>query len=551
MRDALRWGRRAIGKRMAQEPTFNTTQGHLFVIHGKIESLIHDAVIVASDETFIREPGWRQKFVGDLPGEPDGWATKGWGRVRNTPRLGTKSEPERVWAVSVGGHVLADDYESILCRVDAALHDIRSELAGQKHVRGWDGALPLVALPAIAMGRGGHSDFRGTAIQQLVNRLHELARTLDLDIVLVAPNPAVYAAAQYARTELRPLLPSDLEVKAKELGDKAKRRELSLFLGAGVSAAAGLPKWEDLIKGLMDEVKLDVWDNSKEQLTPTDQAELIEKTRKDHFEESVVKIIESKATQPSLLHGLLASLDCRQVVTTNYDHLYEEAVAAATDYDVDRQLDTGLERVMPWDSAHGADRWILKLHGDVRKPRTIVLTRRHMVMYDAENRPSGSVLQALLLTKWLLMVGASMTDDNVIRLAHEVQAYREKNQEDNGENFGTVLDADGHEVRRRLWQDQFDWINLPGHGLEPGLRGIELFLDRVAFYARPESPWLLDWRFKALLKEGEDATLADEARAFYSRVKERFERGDKLWQPLLDRLKELGADYRQYSDDED
>jgi hypothetical protein len=539
---------------MAQEPTFNTTHGHLFVVHGKIEALIHDAVIVASDETFIRKPGWRQPFVGDRPGEPEGWATKGWGRVRGTPCLGTKREPERVWAVSVGGHVLAGDYESILCRVDAALQDISSELVGQKHVRRWDGALPLVVLPAIAMGRGGHSDFRGTAIQQLVNRLHKRARTLDLDIVLVAHNPAVYAAAQYARTELRQLLPNRLEAKAKELGEKAKRRELCLFLGAGVSAAAGLPSWAKLIKKLMKEGQLDDWDNSKEQLTPTDQAELIEKTLKDRVEKSVVKIIEAKATQPSLLHGLLASLDCRQVVTTNYDRLYEDAIRAATDYNVDRHLDPGLERVMPWDSAHGADRWILKLHGDVQNHDTIVLTRRHMVRYDAENRPSGSVLQALLLTKWLLMVGASMTDDNVIRLAHEVQAYREKNQKDKGENFGTVLDTDGHEVRRQLWQDQFDWINLPGHGLDPGLRGIELFLDRVAFYARPESPWLLDWRFKALLTEDKDATLADDARAFYSRVKMRsFERGenDKLWQPLLDRLAELGADYPEDSTDED
>ena len=71
---------------------------------------------------------------------------------------------------------------------------------------------------------------------------------------------------------------------------------------------------------------------------------------------------------------------------------------------------------MPWNSAHGADRWILKLHGDVDHVKQIVLTRRHMVRYDAANRPSAAVLQSLLLTKRLLAVGVSMTDDNVIRL---------------------------------------------------------------------------------------------------------------------------------------
>ena len=43
--------------------------------------------------------------------------------------------------------------------------------------------------------------------------------------------------------------------------------------------------------------------------------------------------------------------------------------------------------------------------------------------FDA--RPAcGALLQSLLMTEHLLVVGVSLNDDNIVRLAYEVQAYR-------------------------------------------------------------------------------------------------------------------------------
>ena len=100
-----------------------------------------------------------------------------------------------------------------------------------------------------------------------------------------------------------------------------------------------------------------------------------------------------------------------------------------------------MESVLPWASAVGSERWALKLHGDVEHPDSIVLTRRHMLTYDAQNRPSAALLQSVLLTKHLLVIGTSLTDDNVLRLAYEVQAYRVHHRPKSEETFGTQLDA--------------------------------------------------------------------------------------------------------------
>lgn len=489
-------------------------EGHLFIVHGRIESVIHDAALVPVDAGFNFHPGWRE-LVGDRPTPPPGWH-RGFARM--------KAATDRVWAVSTGDG--SDDYDVILGRIEAALGRVDKFRSSRRLERG-PGTLPLVALPVIGIGYGGYSADRGEVLRLLVERLTRAAARLDLDIALVTPDPSVYAAAQYARRKLAQPLPGRLEATAEELAKSARTGHLALLLGAGVSAAAGLPGWGTLIEKLEEHYRMDPPPRGLD-ITLTDRAELIERVDKEGFKGQVAELIKP-VTRPSLPHALLAGLDCHQVVTTNYDVLYETAVSA-TGHDI--------KSVMPWSSAHGADRWILKLHGDVDHPDQIVLTRRHMVRYDAANRPSAAVLQSLLLTKRLLAVGVSMTDDNVIRLAHEVDEYRVQHQKGRTATFGTVLDASGDKLRSKLWDGQLDWVDLPDEVGVPGFRALELMLDRIAFHAARTSSWLLDERFDGLLQDREDAALANDVRALYDRMSKR---GISKWAPLVQRLEELGV----------
>lgn len=486
------------------------------MVHGRIESVVHDAAVVPVGSEFHFNRIW-DSLVGRAPVRPREWEARQWGRL--------SGGSEQVWAVSVGGW-LADPYERILDRIVAALEEV-SELRGEQPPRRGEGTLPLIAIPVIGIGLGGHGERRGEVLLALVQRLHAAARDLEVDVALVTPDPSVHAAAQYARRHVSPALPDRLEDTAIELGRGAVRGELALFLGAGVSVPAGLPTWHALIEQLADHYGLSDLGIAEYLQSATDQAELIEKYAQGRFQRQVASIV-GEASRPSLLHALLAGLDCREVITTNYDLLYEQAVAA-TGRDI--------TSVMPWASAHGSKRWVLKLHGDVQHAEKIVLTRRHMVTYDAANRPSGAVLQSLLLTKRLLVVGASMTDDNVTRLAHEVQAYRQAHQDGGAGTFGTVLDAEGDSLRSRLWEGQLDWIELPSVRGWSGRREVELLLDRVGFHAARDSSWLLDRHFEGLLDDA-DRDLADEVRRLYERLPAR---SDTKWRPLVERLRELGA----------
>jgi hypothetical protein len=113
-----------------------------------------------------------------------------------------------------------------------------------------------------------------------------------------------------------------------------------------------------------------------------------------------------RANHYSLAHGLLASLPVQEVVTTNYDTLFEEASQA-----IGRPV-----AVLPYDPAGGGRRWLLKLHGCVRRPKDIVLTREDYLRYDADRAPLAGLVQGLLITGHVLFVGFSLADDNFHRI---------------------------------------------------------------------------------------------------------------------------------------
>ncbi|WP_255218618.1 SIR2 family protein [Gordonia paraffinivorans] len=313
--------------------------------------------------------------------------------------------------------------------------------------------------------------------------------------------------------------------EARRLGGLAAQGHLALFLGAGVSMAAGLPSWGDLIKNLGERVEGGL-PKDFDGLDALDQAEFLA-TRlggAQELNQAVIEII-GRSGKIALAHALLAGMACGHAVTTNYDNLYERAVEA-----------TGRARpsVLPWESVEEGRPWLLKLHGDIDRTPSIVLTRRDFVLFDAKSRPAGSLLQALLLTKHVLIIGASLSDGNVIRLAMEVDEYLQKSEARSIR--GTFVDTSGVEARQELWRDQFRWFVCEGKKLENRVRRMEMFLDAVAAYAATDAPWLLDERFDGLLDD-RDRGVVDSVRRLVGEV----DNASALLDPLKLAFSALGA----------
>lgn len=201
-----------------------------------------------------------------------------------------------------------------------------------------------------------------------------------------------------------------------------------------------------------------------------------------------------------LTHALLASIGSQQAVTTNYDDLYERAYKHPG-----KDLEDVLT-VLPYGRVAENRPWLLKLHGSLdRLDRQdhIVLTRPDYMSLARERSALFGIVQALLVTKHLLFVGYSLSDEDFHQLVDEIRiaiGYSDTKHE-----LGTVLTTSEWPLAR-LWGDLLR-VEQIGRTTDLPNRHLQIFLDRVAHLATPHSSHLLDESFAGLL-DPEEARIA-------------------------------------------
>jgi hypothetical protein len=207
------------------------------------------------------------------------------------------------------------------------------------------------------------------------------------------------------------------------------------------------------------------------------------------------------------MHGLLTSLPCEEFVTSNVDQLFEASCESK---------DRGVTVLPSLDEHHLIDKWLLKIHGCVSRPSTLVFTKEDYETAVSKRRALFGVLQALLLTRHMVFVGYSLKDLDFRQIVDEVKAAIGDPQD--GRKLGTVLTLFDDPVRRNEFGELFDIIAMrPAPPAGPGaakeevdlaVRDLERFLDLVGMLASDRAAFLLDTRYADLLKP-EEKLLAD------------------------------------------
>jgi hypothetical protein len=129
---------------------------------------------------------------------------------------------------------------------------------------------------------------------------------------------------------------------------------LVLFLGAGVSLAAGLPSWKGLLRELAERGGLQ--GVALDGLDARDAAQLAYDVLGKDFTSFLIERFTLR--QHALAHSLLAGLDVEATVATNYDNGDELASVAVRD--PSRPL-----RVLPREYAEPGLPWLLKREAGV------------------------------------------------------------------------------------------------------------------------------------------------------------------------------------------
>lgn len=177
--------------------------------------------------------------------------------------------------------------------------------------------------------------------------------------------------------------------------------------------------------------------------------------------------------------------------------------------------------VLPYEASDPDRRWLLKLHGCIRETGDIVLTREDYIRYEARRAALSGIVQSLLLTRHMLFVDFSHSDDNFHRIVDEVRrALRSRGDRDEAsQRFGTTLSVSSNAFLRELWARDLAWVSLDDGAGDTAAAGrtLEVFLDRLAASATAPAEQVFQHRIEHLLTDGE-RQLRDALRAFLEAV---------------------------------
>lgn len=201
----------------------------------------------------------------------------------------------------------------------------------------------------------------------------------------------------------------------------------AVFVGAGVSMAAGYPSWSALLREIGDE--LGIRSSDIHDLAALAQWHIQESGGATRVRNVIKQEIGKDRDIPETAN-ILARLPVRHIWTTNYDRLIERAFAA-----IGRPIDAvSGSKDLSLKATPGAAR-LYKMHGSVDRLDDIVISTDDYELYRSRRGAFLPLLQAHLSSMSMLFIGLSLSDPNI---RHVLSLIRESFTEAPPEHFAIV-----------------------------------------------------------------------------------------------------------------
>lgn len=206
----------------------------------------------------------------------------------------------------------------------------------------------------------------------------------------------------------------------KSLVSDLARRKCILFLGAGVSmnsvgkGNSRPPSWKQFLEGCLPELSSGSSLQIKRLIKNEDYltaCELIKaKLPKGRFDEIAKNAFLNPHYAKADIHEFLFKLDCRIVVTPNFDKIYETYVSKETEgtVSVKNYFDSDIASAIK-----DSGRVILKIHGTIDNTSSLIFSRSDYAKARSQYRDFYEILNALGLTHTFLFIGCGANDPDI------------------------------------------------------------------------------------------------------------------------------------------
>ncbi len=232
-----------------------------------------------------------------------------------------------------------------------------------------------------------------------------------------------------------------------------------VWCGAGLSVISGFPTWNELILHLVEacadnglsEDELDELNKLQDSGYRNDVADFCRAFLGEcQYREILHKLFSvTPASSSSKIHQKLLDIKFSAILTTNYDKLIE--VAYAHLHSKIPLVFTNHDTPSLWQRLARNEFFILKIHGDIDRPETIVLSSNDYTEHVFGNLPFIQLFHRLLTAKSVLFIGTSFTEPYILRLLEETRFLTAGI----GLQHFALLPYAGH-IRSRLLRDRYN-----------------------------------------------------------------------------------------------
>lgn len=522
--------------------------GHLFVVNGDLQGVAVDAWLLPLDDSFSPTRTWQRTLHETMfrQESQQPWA-KG-----ELARFFCHHNNADIWIGNVGrGQRYLSQNPTHY--TDCALQFIREAANKWREEHPFSRRLPVVAINHLGTGHGGAKTSHGEVLREIIHSIsqHLNSGEIQADVVLVSWGKKPWSAAQHMRhvrtdswrDDPQWAFPYQQEVIhecAERIAESLTRKSGCVFMGAGVSVGAGLKGWNQLLRDVGAQTSPPTTESELDQFAdPRDKAALLEmRLRKSGRSIGNELSNHLSAEKYSLQHGLLASFPCNEFITTNVDELFESACNVHPE---------GIA-VIPQQPA-GDGRWLLKLHGTISEPETVVFTRDHYFDAFRSSRALMGLVQAMLFTRHMLFIGYGLRDEDFHELVYEVRSAFPNGKFTS--QLGTTIALFDDPIQSELWDDMLNVVSVrPSLNGRPPTsdevadagRDVARLLDLIGMLSSDRSSFLLDWHYEGA-RTPEENEAWREMESVVDIVQKSSANGPG-WDEIKTLLRNLGADLK-------
>jgi hypothetical protein len=189
---------------------------------------------------------------------------------------------------------------------------------------------------------------------------------------------------------------------------------LVVFAGAGVSKDSGIPLWFELEEGIKS--RLNEHTSEKDALKIA-QMLYNEKGEKE-YNDILRELLFENCSNYNPLHEILLDINPQHIITTNYDHYFEDVIK---DEGLPFSI-VSIDEDLPY-AQH--KKLLVKYHGDFEN-HNIVLKETDYLEFSQNNTLKEVFVKSLFSNKTILFIGYSVSDPNLKLLIREIQYILKK-----------------------------------------------------------------------------------------------------------------------------